>query len=118
MARAEVSAQLPGRETMPVLVWTALGADGIKFKNTGAEEIIVRRNADDASAVTVATNVTTDGLSLPNLSVTMAAGNVTEQFKRVGPFPMQTYNQPGGWVNVDSGEATDKIAILQMALAK
>jgi hypothetical protein len=56
--------------------------------------------------------VSKDGLTLPDLTVAMAAGDSTEQFKPVGPFPTADYNQAGGWVEVTSDDADDMIAVM------
>lgn len=114
MAMAEVTPQTVARTGASTITWTDLGADGLKFKNTGKEIIIIRRDQASTSTVTIATNVSKDGLTLPNLTVAMAAGDVTEQFKPVGPFPTADYNQTGGWVQITSDDSDDMLAVLSV----
>lgn len=114
MPMTEVTPQTVGRTSVAVLTWTDLGTDGLKFKNTGKEVVIIRRDAAATSTVTIQTNVSKDGLDLPDLTVAMAAGDSVEQFKPVGPFPTADYNQTGGWVQLTSDDSNDMIAVVSV----
>lgn len=113
MAMGTVTAQVAQRTTPQGVTFTALGADGQKFKNTGKEIVIISRTASATGNVTIHTNKTKDGVVLPDLVFALAAGNVTRQFKFCGPFT-KTYKQTGGFVEITSSEATDTVAVLQM----
>ena len=114
MAMGTVTAQVAQRVTPQNVTFTALGADGQKFKNTGKEIVIISRTANATTNVTIHTNKTKAGVVLPDLVFALAAGNVTRQFKFAGTFPTERYNQYGGWLEVTSAEATDTIAVLQV----
>lgn len=114
MAMGTVTPQVAQRTTPQNITYTALGADGQKFKNTGKEIVIISRTANAVTDVTIHTNKTKDGVVLPDLVFALAAGNVTRQFKFCGPFPTARYNQTGGYLEVTSAEATDTVAVMQM----
>lgn len=114
MAMGTVTAQVAQRTTPQGVTFTAIGADGQKFKNTGKEIVIISRTAAATGNVTIHTNKTKDGVVLPDLVFALAAGNVTRQFKFCGPFPRDRYNQSGGFLEITSSEATDTVAVLQM----
>lgn len=114
MARTEITPTALGRADGSAITWTDIGADGVKFRNTGKEFILLRRDQAAASAVTVSTNFSQDALDLPDLSIALAAGDATEQFEAYGPFPTSYYNQTGGYVHVDSDDSDDMIAVFQL----
>lgn len=111
MARAEVTVNTLNRAPTAVNSYIDIGTDGVKFKNTGKEFIIVKRDQASTSTITISTNVTIDGLALPDLTVAMAAGDSAVQEKILGPFPTQYYNQEGGYVHVDSDDSDDMIYV-------
>ena len=113
MVMGTMTPQVTQRTVPPAVTFTALGADGQKFKNTGKEIIIFSRTGAVTGNITVHTNKTKDNVVLPDLIFAMAAGNVTRQFKFAGPFPTDRYNQAGGFLEVTSSEATDTIAVIQ-----
>lgn len=93
------------------LTRTAFTADQVQFKNTGKEFIIVERAVASTSTITIHTNVVEDGLTLPNVTHAMAAGDSTVQTKVIGPFPKADYNQTDGYVYVDSDSTDDTISV-------
>lgn len=109
MARAEVTVNTLNRAPTAVNSYTDIGADGVKFKNTGKEFIIVKRDAASTSTITITTPITIDGLAVTDLTVAMAAGDSAVQEKILGPFPTQYYNNEGGYVYVSSTDANDMI---------
>lgn len=98
-----------------VISWTDLGAEGIQFKNTGKEFVVIRRDQASTSTITFATSYTYDNLPLPDLTVAMAAGDSTEQFKPVGPFPTDKYNGSDGYLKVTSDDSNDMIAVFSLS---
>ena len=69
---------------------TAGAGNGIAFDNTNAGAILhIKNGGAGASVATVITPKTVDGLAIPDLTVTVPAGE--ERF--IGPFPKALYNQ-------------------------
>ena len=103
-----------GVGTTAIMARTAFTADQIQFKNTGKEFIVVERAVSSTSSITIHTNVTEDGLVLPDVVHAMAAGDSTVQTKLIGPFPTADYNQSDGYVHVDSDSTDDTIAVYSL----
>ena len=103
-----------GTGATPIMGRTAFTADQVQFKNTGKEFIVVERAVAATSSITIHTNVVEDGLTLPDVVHSMAAGDGTVQTKLIGPFPTADYNQNDGYVYVDSDSTDDTIAVYSL----
>lgn len=113
MSRVELTPVVTARKATDVaaVTRTAFTADQIQFKNTGKEIAVVERAVALTSTITIHTNVVEDGLTLPNVTHAMVAGDVTVQTKVIGPFPTADYNQSDGMVYIDSDSTDDTIAV-------
>jgi len=114
MAMTEITPVEIGRTDGASISFTALGADGIKFKNTGKEFVALRNDQAATPTVTIKTNFSKDSLDLPDLTIEMAAGDANLQEEIYGPFPTLYYNQTGGYVEVTSTDANTDIAVFSM----
>jgi len=90
MARAVLTVQ-PTVRTGLNPSYTAAAADGHAFDNTTQRVMLhVKNSGGGAVVVTIDCVIATlDGLTIPNLQVTVPAGN--ERF--IGPFPKDLYTQ-------------------------
>lgn len=70
--------------------------------NTGRSFIEVENTDASAHTVTVVTSATVDDLDVADRTVSVPAG----QKRYIGPFPITTYNQTDGSVNIDVDDAT------------
>jgi hypothetical protein len=89
---------------------TALGAanaDGSYFVNDGRVIIAVKNTDSGTPVVTFETPNLVDGLAIADLTLTMAAGNVTPDHKLIGPFPPSIYNDAQGRVEVEFSAVTN-----------
>jgi len=78
--------------------------DGHFFDNA-SEEVFLHVKNDSASPITVTIDVPaeTDGLALPNLTVTVP----NAQNRMIGPFPKALYTQSDGTVYVNTSAQTN-----------
>lgn len=92
MARVEKSAQAIVRTGLnPAYTAVVAGAaNGIAFDNSSAGPVLhVKNGGGGAVAVTIETPGSIDGLAIPDLSVSVPAG----EDRIIGPFPKALYNQ-------------------------
>lgn len=102
----------------PARVATALtaasgSAGGDAFANTGKQLLFIEHTNGAGADVTltIATNRTVDGLTVPDKTITITKG--TKQI--LGPFPTETYNDGDDLVNFSYDDETDiEIAVIQM----
>jgi hypothetical protein len=78
----------------------ATATHGNKALNDGKTWLRVKNGSASPITATINTNRTIDGLTVPNLTVTIAAtGDGTGlDHQDIGPFPMDTFNQSDGYV--------------------
>lgn len=94
--------------------YTAVHTDGVRFSNDGGTFLHVTNDSGATMTVTVATQLTVEGLAVEDLEVAVATG--AEKF--IGPFPTTTFNvQSGTYINYvyvtpSSYDADFKMAIL------
>lgn len=80
----------------------AAAGGGDAFANDGKVALYVDNGGANSINVTFATEVTVDGLTLPDRVVAVANGVA----KLIGPFPTTTYNDANGLVQVTYSEVT------------
>jgi hypothetical protein len=84
----------------------ATATHGDKFINDGKTFCRVKNGSASPVTVTVNTNRTVDGLTVPNLTASVAATGDADglDFLDIGPFPPGTFNQSDGyvWVTISS----------------
>lgn len=71
--------------------YSAANADGHSVLNSGKEFLHVKNGSGSSINVTVQTPGTVDGQAIADRVVAVGAGAE----KMIGPFPPDTYNQPG-----------------------
>lgn len=80
---------------------TAANTDGHAFENDGATVLLLVNTNASGRTITVQTPGTVDGLAVADLSISIAAGNVTVQRLITATFPRVIYNQSDRTVYVD-----------------
>ena len=83
--------------------FAAAAALGDYFANTGTEYIHVKNADAEPHTVTIATQVTVDGLAVAERTLTVASG----EEKICGPFPRNTYSDANGRVQLTYDAVTD-----------
>lgn len=78
---------------------TPTATHGNKFSNDGKTVLLVKNGSGAPITVTIYANRTVDGLTLPNLTATVAATGDADglDFQVIGPFT-STFNQTDGFV--------------------
>lgn len=96
------------------LAGVAAGAAGDTFINNGQEVLVVTNGSGAPITVTIETEAALDGLSVTDLTATVAAGAT----QLIGPFPTAIYNDtlaPGGSVSVSySSETSVTVAVVKV----
>lgn len=105
---AALSTQTSARGGTAITAASAAGG-GDSFANSGKEMIWIKNGDSSSMTLTIATNATTDGLTVPNRTVAVAAGAT----KLIGPFPTPIYNDVNGNVQLTYSAVTSlTVAIL------
>lgn len=78
----------------------ATATHGEKFINDGKTKVRIKNGSASPITATIYSNRTVDGLTLPNVTVTIAATGDADglDFQDIGPFPPGTFNQSDGYV--------------------
>jgi len=102
MARQALAVQSTVRTGLKA-TYSAAHADGHAFNNAREDVFLhVKNGGAGAVAVTIATPGTIDGLAIPDLTVSIPAGE--DRF--IGPFPKELYGQSDGTVHVNTDVQT------------
>jgi hypothetical protein len=101
---AVVNAVTSGINPVPTV---AASAGGDSFPNTGREILIVKNADASPHTVTIQTPQTVDGLAVAERAVVVT--NATSQM--MGPFPIGTYSDTGGNVNI-TYDAVTSVTVL------
>jgi hypothetical protein len=112
MARGTITEHALSRLSGTAITYvTANSTDNHAFDNSGGKKALLIKNGSASPfTATIVTPATVDGMAIPDLAVTVAAGATAI----VGPFPDGTYNQSDDTVNVDASatSADVKLAII------
>ena len=103
MARLEVASETITRSGLKPTE-TLIPSDGIKFLNTGNEFLYLQNTDTSAVTITLQIAITIDSQSVSNKTIVVPGG----EFRFVGNFPTQWYNQAGGYVYIDAS-VEDKV---------
>jgi hypothetical protein len=97
MARAALTVQTPTSSGLNP-TYTAAIADGHAFDNANGDVILHVMNASAGSiTVTIDVNKSTDGLAIPDKTITIPAG----ENRFIGPFKESLYNQDSTTPDID-----------------
>lgn len=105
MARQNLAVTVIDRSGTDIATLAAANADGHAVLNNGATFLIVKNAGGSGITVTVQTPRTIDGLAVAEYTISVGDGET----KAFGPFPKDTFNQPGpdaGKVYVDYSAVT------------
>lgn len=83
--------------------YSAAGASGDVFQNTGDQYVEVVNAGVSSTTVTVTTPATVGGLAIADATATVGAGTR----KKLGPFPPAIFNDANGQVSVACSPTTD-----------
>jgi hypothetical protein len=110
MARQTVAAQNLSHGLAPTKS-AILAADDAQFLWESTAFLLLENTTGGTLVATIATNQAIDGLTVPNLTVSIPANSI----KYTKSFPRDTYNQADGYVYVNTAADGISMAVLRPA---
>lgn len=115
MARVERTPEAVSRAGLEA-TYALITSDNLAVKNLRGNVFLHCINTDVGAVVlTIHISKTVDGQAVTNKTVTLAAAASAGDEKFIGPFPLETYNQSGQVVWIDSDTA-DKVNVAVLEL--
>jgi len=109
MARTALTVQQITRAGLSPTYTAVDQPNGNSFPNDGREQIHIKNGGGGSLTVTIKRNYNVDSAAVPDLSITVPAG----QERKSGPFPTDWFNQLDGNVYVDWSVGTTVTASVE-----